>query len=108
MAGDGLGLSMDWIYIVVGLGVLLSLWYWVSKREKEPEVESEPFRHRVSAEAEQRYLEQVKDIRPGLALRDMSRPEDSVDASGRAFLKSNPEARARYDAQVKELIGGEE
>jgi len=52
MAGDGLGLSMDWTYIVVGLGVLLSLWYWVSRREK-PEVESEPFRHRVSAEAEQ-------------------------------------------------------
>ena len=99
---------MEWTYIVIGLGVLLSLWYWVSKREKEPEVESEPFRHRVSAEAEQRYLEQVKDIRPGLALRDMSRPEDSVDASGRAFLKSNPETRSRYDAQVKELIGGEE
>ena len=98
---------MDWTYIVVGLGVLLSLWYWVSRRGK-PEVESEPFRHRVSAEAEQRYLEQVKDIRPGLALRDMTRPQDSVDASGRAFLKSNPEARSRYDAQVKELIGGEE
>ena len=107
MAGAGLGLRMDWVYIVVGLGVLLSLWYWVSKKEK-PVGESEPFRHRVSAEAEQRYLEQLKDIRPGLALRDMTRPEDSVDASGRAFLRSNPEARSRYDAQVKELIGGEE
>ncbi len=92
----------------IGLGALLLLlirWY-LSK--EEPVVESEPFRHRVSAEAEQRYLEQLKEIRPGLAHRDMTRPEDSVDESGRAFLRSNPEARSRYDAQVKELIGGEE
>ena len=59
-------------------------------------------------EARNRYLDQVQEVRPGLKSRDENEPLESVDASGRPFIRENSDAQQRYSQQLSGLTDTEE